>query len=145
ILLIDDDPGMVRLVARMLRSAPERYRLLRAYGGREGLDLMRRGRPDLVLLDLMMPDVDGLGVLESMRADPALRDVPVVALSAHSAAETISPSAGRSLVLVAEAAQPVSALVRTVQMVLDGLPPARAETDPAAPAPPAAPAGSAAF
>jgi signal transduction histidine kinase/CheY-like chemotaxis protein len=144
ILVIDDDPGMVRLVSRMLRTAPGRYRLLRAYGGREGLEVMRRSRPDLVLLDLMMPEVDGLGVLETMRADPALRDVPVVALSAHSAAEAISPSTGRSLVLVAEATQSVSGLLRSLQMVLDGLPPARAETQPAAQASQAAPLGSAA-
>src|SRR5262249_15474074 len=117
VLLIDDDPGMVRLISRMLRAAPERFRLLRAYGGPDGLDLMRRIRPDLVLLDLVMPEVDGLSVLETMRADPSLRDVAVVVLSAHSATETISPATGRTFILVADAPQSLSKLLGSVQLI----------------------------
>jgi CheY-like chemotaxis protein len=56
--------------------------VLRAGGGAEGIALARSNRPDLLLLDLMMPDVDGFQVVATLKADPATRDIPIVILTA---------------------------------------------------------------
>jgi len=82
LLIIDDDPGMVRLLTRMIRSASGSYQIGMACGGQEGLALMDEMRPDLVLLDLMMPPPDGFEVLERMRAQENWRHVPVIAVTA---------------------------------------------------------------
>ncbi|MBI2941005.1 MAG: response regulator [Chloroflexi bacterium] len=83
ILIADDDPEMVSLLVRMLRSSSRRYRVLAAYNGVEALAMVRERRPDLVLLDLLMPDVDGYSVVTQMRADESLRDVPVIVITAR--------------------------------------------------------------
>ncbi|MBI2939525.1 MAG: response regulator, partial [Chloroflexi bacterium] len=82
LLIVDDDPEMVSLLARMSRSLFRRCQVHRAHGGEECLRLMRESRPDVVLLDLIMPDVDGYTVLEAMRDDASLTDIPVVVVSA---------------------------------------------------------------
>jgi CheY-like chemotaxis protein len=82
VLIIDDDRGFVQLVERMLQAADGGYRPRRAYGGEEGLEAMRQNRPEVVLLDLIMPGMDGFQVLAEMRQDPALAGVPVVLLTA---------------------------------------------------------------
>jgi signal transduction histidine kinase/DNA-binding response OmpR family regulator len=126
VLVVDDEPQMVRLLCGMLRSSSESYEFQRAYDGAQALDLMGRTTPDLVLLDLLMPQVDGLTVLEKMKQDPALAAVPVVAVSARGAFEAISPSAAQTLVLVSDDALPVNSLLRSMQATLDSLPPAEA-------------------
>ena len=83
LLIVDDDPEMVRLLVRMIRSTSKRYQVWRAYGGAEALALLEQRRPDAVLLDLVMPEVDGYAVLERMRRDDRLRDVPVIAVTAQ--------------------------------------------------------------
>jgi len=83
VLIVDDDPDAVRLLERMLTALPHPYRILRAYDGEEALRLMSRNRPDVVFLDLVMPGLDGHGVLRAMREDPALADIPVVIVSAR--------------------------------------------------------------
>ena len=91
ILLAEDDPGDQELTQRALEQSRIRNELYIVQDGEEALDyLLRRGKyedpasspkPDLMLLDLNMPKVDGKRVLEQMRADPNLRRVPVVALT----------------------------------------------------------------
>jgi signal transduction histidine kinase/CheY-like chemotaxis protein len=87
ILVVDDDPDLANLLARLVESTSSRARVRCATGGAAGLELMRQRRPDLVLVDLLMPDVDGYAVIEQMRGDAALRDVPVVVVSARGAEE----------------------------------------------------------
>ncbi len=82
ILIIDDDRGFVQLIARTLQAHAAGYRTRRAYGGEEGIEEMRRQRPDAVLLDLIMADFDGYQVLAEMRRDPDLANVPVIVLTA---------------------------------------------------------------
>ncbi len=84
ILLIDDDRGFVQLVERMLQATGRTFYLDRAYDGEEGLRAMRQRRPDVVLLDLMMPGLDGFQVLEQMQAEPELAAIPVIVLTATS-------------------------------------------------------------
>jgi len=83
ILLVDDDSEALQLFARMLASAPQNYDLLVAKGGSRALDLLRQRRPDVLLLDLVMPGVDGFQVLKEKQADPQLRDIPVVIMSSR--------------------------------------------------------------
>jgi signal transduction histidine kinase len=88
-VLIAEDAMIPRLaLARGVEH--EGHRVLQAADGREALDVLRREPVDMVLLDLVMPEVDGFGVLEAMRADPELRDVPVLVISATEATDDVA-------------------------------------------------------
>ncbi|HET7009814.1 MAG TPA: response regulator [Anaerolineales bacterium] len=80
VVCIEDEPEMIDLVRLILGR--KGFQVIGANGGIEGLDTVRREKPDLVLLDLMMPDMDGWEVYQQMKADPALRDIPVVVVTA---------------------------------------------------------------
>jgi PAS domain S-box-containing protein len=80
VLVVDDDPKAVKIVTSYFDEEP--VDVDRAYGGRKALDAIRARRPDLLILDLMMPDVSGFDVLSEVRARPETRDLPVVILSA---------------------------------------------------------------
>ena len=80
VLIVDDNSDVRVLVARILRLLGEQA--VCASGGAEALEYLRGdGRPKFVLLDLMMPDVDGFAVLRAIRSDPALAGLPVVVFS----------------------------------------------------------------
>jgi CheY-like chemotaxis protein len=83
ILCIEDDPDMIDYIKLILGNAG--FTVIGADGGAEGLEAMRREEPDLVLLDLMMPDMDGADVLLHKKEDAKLRDIPVIALTAMDA------------------------------------------------------------
>jgi DNA-binding response OmpR family regulator len=80
IVYIEDEPEMIDLVKLILTR--KGYQVIGAAGGREGLDVVRERIPDLVLLDLMMPDIEGWDVYQQMRADEATRHIPVIVLTA---------------------------------------------------------------
>jgi signal transduction histidine kinase/DNA-binding LacI/PurR family transcriptional regulator/AraC-like DNA-binding protein/response regulator of citrate/malate metabolism len=82
ILVVDDDPNMLDMHVRMLESQVS-CRILKARNGREALEIMQQESPSLVLLDLMMPEVDGFEVLRVMREQEGTRNVPVIVLSAQ--------------------------------------------------------------
>jgi len=83
VLLVDDEAEAVQLFSRMLASVDRGYRVLRARSGRQALRLMRQRPPDVLLLDLIMPGMDGFSVLEAKGADPSLRDIPVIVISSR--------------------------------------------------------------
>ena len=83
VLIVDDQAEAQRLFRRMLVSARRGYRVLRASDGQEALALLHQARPDVVLLDLSMPGMDGFRLLEAKAADPAVRDIPVIVVSAR--------------------------------------------------------------
>ena len=83
IAIIEDDADARRLLRRVLQARGD-YQIFEAEGGRQGIDLVRRYRPDLVLLDLMMPDVDGFEVLEAIRADGELAETRIIVITAKS-------------------------------------------------------------
>jgi signal transduction histidine kinase/CheY-like chemotaxis protein len=83
VLLVDDEPEALQLFARMLSSAERGYRVLRAKNGPRALDLLRTRRPDVMLLDLIMPGMDGFQVLHEKGQDPAIRAIPVIVLSSR--------------------------------------------------------------
>jgi two-component system alkaline phosphatase synthesis response regulator PhoP len=81
ILVVDDDRAVVRLVQAYLEQA--NYHVLVAYNGETALQIIRRDRPDLVLLDLMLPDRDGWDITRTIRADPASSGLPLIMLTAR--------------------------------------------------------------
>ncbi|MBI2940133.1 MAG: response regulator [Chloroflexi bacterium] len=83
VLIVDDEPGALRLFHRMLALSERRYRVLRASDGEQALSILRQRHPDVILLDLVMPNMDGFRLLEVRNADPALREIPVVVVSAR--------------------------------------------------------------
>lgn len=81
ILIIDDEPGIVEMHTHLIQSELPEVKVLTARNGNEGLHIMRHTVPNLVLLDLMMPELDGFGVLKAMQSEQLLRGIPVIVLS----------------------------------------------------------------
>ncbi len=77
---IEDEQEMIDLVKLILSR--KRFEVIGANGGREGLDLVRKDPPDVILLDLMMPDMDGWEVYQQLKADEHTRDIPVIVITA---------------------------------------------------------------
>ncbi|HUT99706.1 MAG TPA: response regulator [bacterium] len=80
ILVADDEPDIVTIVEMILRS--QGYDVLKAANGLEALELAERYSPDLILLDIMMPDMDGWEVLRLLHVDPSTAEIPVAMISA---------------------------------------------------------------
>jgi two-component system response regulator VicR len=80
VVCIEDEPEMIELIRLILGR--KNFELIGAIGGRDGLSTVRREKPDLVLLDLMMPDMDGWEVYQQMKADAELNDIPVIVVTA---------------------------------------------------------------
>jgi DNA-binding response OmpR family regulator len=80
VVCIEDEPEMIELIKLILGR--KNFELIGAVGGREGLGVVRKEKPDLVLLDLMIPDVDGWEVYQQMKADEELNDIPVIVVTA---------------------------------------------------------------
>lgn len=81
VLVVDDDDS-VREVTQLALEAVGGWQVVPAGGGQEALDLARTDPPDAVLLDVMMPDLDGIATFRRLQADAATRDIPVVLLTA---------------------------------------------------------------
>jgi two-component system response regulator VicR len=79
-MVVDDEPDVADLISLMLES--QGYEVISAYGGNECLEKLEHEIPDLILLDLIMPDIDGWGVLERIRQDERLNSVFVIILTA---------------------------------------------------------------
>ncbi len=90
LVIVDDEADIRRLIVFLLRS----YDLYEAQNGKRALELIREVRPDLALLDVMMPEMSGLEVLEAMRADVLTASIPVVLLSAKGQAAEIEQGLG---------------------------------------------------
>ena len=119
VVVIDDDARDRRLIVDTLE--PEGYSVLTAETGEEGLELVQRERPAVVLLDLLMPGLDGFEVVERLRADPSTADVPVVVLTA----KDLRPDdrerlAGRISYLAEKGAVGRGELVELVRSLADG-------------------------
>src|SRR5258708_2010341 len=91
VLVIDDNHDFVRLLSRMLDHPLRRYQVLARYGGQEGFDLIALHQPDLVFVDLDMPDMNGLEVINRIRADSRFRNLPAVPASAQTPPQQSQP------------------------------------------------------
>jgi two-component system alkaline phosphatase synthesis response regulator PhoP len=117
ILCIEDETEMIDLLRLMLER--EGYRLIGAHGGEAGLERIREEHPDLVLLDLMMPGLDGWEVYRQLQTDPSLGEIPVIVVTAK--AQEIDVVLGLRLARVADyIVKPFSAqqLVQSIRRVL---------------------------
>ncbi len=98
ILCIEDEPEMIDLIRLILGRRG--FEVLGAAGGKAGLDSVRAEHPDLVLLDLMMPDMDGWEVYQQMKADEATKNIPVIVVTAK--AQSIDKVLGLHIAKVAD-------------------------------------------
>jgi PAS domain S-box-containing protein len=80
VLVVDDDPKSVQLLGVHLDAAC--YHVLSAFGGQEGIDVARDRHPDLIVLDLMMPEVNGFDVVEALKRDTATASIPIIVVTA---------------------------------------------------------------
>ncbi|MCD6391138.1 MAG: response regulator [Dehalococcoidia bacterium] len=82
ILLVDDDVDLVKVMRGALES--KAYEVVVAYNGQEGLEKARKEKPDLVVLDILMPEANGFTFADQFRKDPVLAKIPVLALTSFS-------------------------------------------------------------
>jgi signal transduction histidine kinase/DNA-binding response OmpR family regulator/PAS domain-containing protein len=82
VLLIDDDPNAVQLLTNYL--TPAGFKLLSAFGGQEGIEVAKRQLPDVIVLDLMMPEVNGFDVVDALKLNPRTAAIPIIILTAQS-------------------------------------------------------------
>ena len=80
ILIVDDDPRNVKLMAAALAREP--YCILEAFDGQQALDIVASQPPDLILLDVMMPGLDGFSVTLKLKNNPETRDIPIILVTA---------------------------------------------------------------
>jgi signal transduction histidine kinase/DNA-binding response OmpR family regulator len=90
VLIVDDEPDVTRMFQRMLNSNGRRYRIRCVNSGQAGLDELRRQRPDVLLVDILMPDIDGYTLIEYVKHDDALRNIPIIVVSARGAENAIT-------------------------------------------------------
>lgn len=79
ILIIEDEPLVTRVYEKSLRF--KNYDVVTAKNGKEGFEMIKSEKPDLVLLDVMMPEMNGMQVLEAAMTDPETKDIPIVMLT----------------------------------------------------------------
>jgi len=119
VMVVDDDRDFVLLMGRMLEDNPLRqYEVISAYDGQEALAMMQRHRPDLVLLDLVMPRMSGQEVIERMRSSPTLRHIPVVIVAGQDEMDSTEAMEGEIVVAKAEGLMP-GEVVQWVQDVVE--------------------------
>lgn len=87
VLVVDDDPQIVKVMRLMLKIRG--YEVLEALRGAEGVQVAQEKKPDVILLDIMMPDIDGYDVFRQLRLDPATMDIPVIFVSAKASQEHV--------------------------------------------------------
>ncbi|MBN2168911.1 MAG: response regulator [Actinobacteria bacterium] len=85
--IVDDDPEIVKVLRMVLET--KGFQALGAFSGLNGLRMTKKELPDVVLLDIMMPDMDGFEVCRRIRLDPATKDIPVVLVSARTDLEHV--------------------------------------------------------
>ena len=80
VICVEDEAEMIDLIRLILSR--KGFEVIGANGGKQGLEMIREQKPDLILLDLMMPDMDGWEVYQQVKADEATRDIPVIVVTA---------------------------------------------------------------
>jgi CheY-like chemotaxis protein len=98
VLVVDDDPDVAEMLRQTLPASD--FVLASAEDGEAGLRAIAARRPDVILLDLMMPRLDGFGVIERLRADPELRNIPIIVISAKDLTEAESRTLKESVAFV---------------------------------------------
>ncbi|MFH0765541.1 MAG: response regulator [Calditrichota bacterium] len=113
VLIADDDPSMIHILSHILKS--EGYRVLQENNGLAALETARRERPDLVILDLMMPLLDGIGVLMKLYGDDPPFKSPAILLTAQDSAEYRDLAESFGVVRFVEKPFDLDDLIRTIK------------------------------
>jgi CheY-like chemotaxis protein len=82
VLIVDDDVGVVQLFQRTMENSFPKLRVQRAYNGLQALEMIQARPPDLIVLDLVMPEMSGYELITKLKANPALQDIPIILLTA---------------------------------------------------------------
>ena len=122
VLVVDDEPDFVRLVERMMKADHPSVRVLEAFGGKQGLEIAHAERPDLIFLDLAMPDIDGYAFLGAMAGDRATEHTSIIIVSATGFEQESAPLLGE-VCLQREAGFSLSEMLRALQMTLAAVTP----------------------
>ncbi len=123
ILIVDDEPDIVELIAYNLKA--EGYDILVAANGADALDLARSAQPSLILLDMMLPEVDGMTVCEVLHRNPKTADIPVIIVTAwKSEMSRIASLAAGACGYITKPFSPRD-LVGRVKNTLQSLPPSK--------------------
>jgi signal transduction histidine kinase/DNA-binding response OmpR family regulator len=131
VLVVDDDRGFARLVKRYLEQVPEVSRIRTAHDGAEALRLCQEAAPDLLLLDLIMPDVDGFTVLEVLQTLPDYARTNVVIITATDYASQMLASRHGSLWMGGATSLSTQQTLRYLQALIEATPPSDALPSPA--------------
>ena len=123
VLVVDDDRDFCQLVERILQSTGRPFQLYSAYSGEDALLALQEHAPDLVLLDIIMPEMDGLETLARMRGELGLRNLPVVLLTATSLAEDSVSRLGSRLVVDRTGGLSLAETLRCLRALVDVLEP----------------------
>jgi signal transduction histidine kinase/CheY-like chemotaxis protein len=119
ILVVDDDRDFVRLLGRFLEESPvRRYQVTSAYSGQQALAKIRHHQPDLLMLDLGLPDLDGTQIIRHVHSNPAWKHIPIVTVSAQEEIDRQEMLMGPVTITKAEGATP-GEVVRWLQSVVD--------------------------
>jgi CheY-like chemotaxis protein len=116
LLVVDDEPDSLQLFGRMLSSLDDDYRTLVARDGEEAMRVLEEHHPDAILLDLVMPNMDGFEFLERKNQRPDLRDIPVILISAQDPAG--SPIVSRALTVTQNGGLSVHQLIRCIDAIM---------------------------
>lgn len=128
VLVVDDEPDALQLFRRMLSTARHPYRVIRAVNGQQALELLRTQRPDVMLLDLVMPEMDGFQLLAIKNQSASLRQIPVILTSAQ---DLISqPLVSHTLSVTLRDGLPAPQLLACLQALNTILSPLPATADP---------------
>jgi len=122
VLVVDDDLGVVQLVQRSIETQFPRTQVLRAYDGRHALEIMRTTPPDLVLLDLVMPEMSGFEVIEIMKNDPRMACIPIILLTATKYITSEDETRTEMLIREPDGLRPLDVL-KLISTVMDRLNP----------------------
>ena len=122
LLIVDDNVEVVRLLTRIVQAHDPTVRVWQAFGGREGLEILRAQRPDAVLLDLLMPEMSGYEFLEEMRKDPALAEIPTVIVSVRAVEQELAPI-GKEVRLVRQEGFSLTEVLQAVGALLQAIVP----------------------
>jgi signal transduction histidine kinase/CheY-like chemotaxis protein len=123
VLVVDYDLGFCQMVERMLQASGQGFDVRRAYSGAAALRMMRERRPDLLLLDEIMPELAGLDVLEKMRQVPELVDVPVILITVTSVVEDALAQQGGSMTIRHRDGLKPQEVLRCLSAVINALQP----------------------
>jgi len=130
VLIVDDDRGFIRLIRRLLQSASggkpagdaatdASITVTSAYNGETAIAKARQHRPDMVLLDLLLPDMSGFEVLAQFQADTALADVPIVAVTAATPGEDELQAEGTTFTVARKGSFGPGEVIRLLQAALN--------------------------